>query len=194
MRVRLVYIAYWFISRMNFENPTEFNSTIYSNIMPGVISLWVICSIAGLISCIIICSSIVTHLLRCKQPKLQFLFFVIFGLVPVYFLSSIVCLFFPPFLIWAEAIRKVYEAVVIVVIYDMMVYFMGGFKTTREYMEKGSDALFCLKTSAFMHSFLTLGVNQYIVSSILYSVTSIICYYLGVFHHGLWSSGDAFPI
>lgn len=110
-------------------------------------------------------------------------------------MASLISLFFPPFIVWSETIKKFYEAIILVFIFNMMVVYMGGYSKVLEYMSRGYEesffGLFTYKTNTFMAYFTFFGIYQLLLANIIVSITSIICFYFG-YYNKVFRFNDSF--
>lgn len=85
---------------------SSFNLSSYDNITALKGSIWCISTIFTFISLIIFIVSLVLFFLNLKKPKLQIFYILILVFIPVYTISALITVYFPPFFVWAESLRK----------------------------------------------------------------------------------------
>jgi hypothetical protein len=164
------------------------NSTstdIYRNLGVGQIIIWSFASIAFFITLLIFCFTCLLHIIKLKKPLRQFFFISIVLLIPVYSLSALASLFYPPLIIWSEQGRRIYESFVCFVYINIIIMFLGGYSNVVQNFDNIEKIKCCrlchLKPSKWSLMIAYFGVAQYLFCNIVIAMLVITCYYLGIY-------------
>jgi hypothetical protein len=201
---------YWFVFdnlilsiMLTFAQNSGWDSFVFSllrQIKASLAFIIAILIILGVMSLIVWLFSIIMHIVRWRNTRLQLGYIVLLTIIPVYVITAMVTLFLPQFAEAAELIRKMYESFSLFVFGSLIVYFVGGWDHCIRYLETHRARHYCGPCIPAFHPrsktlwFTTVLVAQFVILVPILALITLILIYFNLYEEGVisWTSGFIF--